>query len=66
MDSGSRYAPPGMTAKIGARDIKPAGEDASSSPLVIPGHDEVASPESIPPPTLQPNGFRACASRIPE
>ncbi len=33
---------------------------------VIPGRDEVASPESIVPPTLRPDGFRARAARAPE
>ncbi|WP_234682004.1 hypothetical protein [Bradyrhizobium monzae] len=33
---------------------------------VIPGRDEVASPESIHPPTLPPDGFRVRASGAPE
>jgi hypothetical protein len=38
------------------------------SPRVIPGRDEVASPESIHPPTLTRDGFRVCTAsrRIPE
>jgi len=34
--------------------------------LVIPGRDEVANPESIPPPSKWSNGFRARALRVPE
>ena len=36
------------------------------SPFVIPGRDEVASPESIHPPTLPPDGFRVRAAHAPE
>ncbi len=32
---------------------------------VIPGRDEVASPESISPPVLWPDGFRARANARP-
>jgi len=34
--------------------------------VVIPGRGEVASPESIPPPLMRTNGFRARAARAPE
>src|SRR6266702_1927983 len=54
-------APTTAKSNVSVTDVSPCNFF-----FVIPGRDEVANPESISPPVMRMNGFRARATRAPE